>query len=317
MKKYLLFFLILSVFKGFAQPNKLHKGMQVNDTSTSYNLKAVINPYIEPIIIETITNSFGDALQANNELVWSNESGYEIVYAKGKLTINFGKSNDNQSIYFQLKNIEDDINYNLNVKPPKPIAISTKDYVLNENFSTYSYKAVFNPHKKNLIYRLFYDQFGEPTKDKLGFKWEEKGTYNIVLNNDRVNITFDKINKDLNLYNNIKKIGEDISELIVQPSPKNVMISNKDYVLNDNAYIYSLKSVLSGNEGKEIYNHFENILGKPHNYSGKSFIWRKDDSYVIDLTYDYLRINLDKTIHNDNDYTFVKSLGDHVIEFAH
>ena len=61
-----------------------------------------------------ISTQFGNPNVSDGDLVWNLSNSYEIVLSDYQLKINFGKSNDNELVYQQIKDLGATITKSLN-----------------------------------------------------------------------------------------------------------------------------------------------------------------------------------------------------------
>ena len=150
MKKYLLLISLSISLYSIAQKN-INKQFTVNDSPVSYTYKAVFDSSKKEEIIQRISSRFDDPKINRGDLVWNNNGEYEIVVYENTVTINFGKSNDNEISYEKIKLLGQDLSTIANKPVFKHRLITKKFYVINDKANTYSYRGVFTSNKRENI----------------------------------------------------------------------------------------------------------------------------------------------------------------------
>ena len=314
MKKYLFALIIIGSFSAFAQTNTtVNKSIVVGETAVSYMYKAKINPEFKQQILETITHKFGKSRQDKSDLVWNRNGSYEIVLANDEVRIHFGKSSDNQSIYTDIKALGNDLTEIINKPHYKNRAISTKSYVLNDRANSYSFRGVFTQNKRNLIKKSIENQFGEANSKKDNLVWNKNSKYNIDLKNGEVEISLEKSSDNEIDYKKITELEQELISILINYGPKNIAISNKTYVLNDNAIIYSFRGVFHERKKETIKKIIEAKFGNAKTNNQNELIWYESGVFEINLTAGILKISYDKSNENEEVYNQLKTVVEEIL----
>ena len=117
------------------------------------------------------------------------------------------KNKLDDSYYNQFLALEKDVTEIILTLGPKNTLITTKNYVLNDNPSSYTYKAVFSPQQNDILKKIIETQFGNPKVNRGDLVWNDNGSYEIVLSDYQLKINFGKSNDTENIYQKVKELG--------------------------------------------------------------------------------------------------------------
>lgn len=306
MKKYLLLISLSISLYSIAQKN-INKQFTVNDSPVSYTYKAVFDSSKKEEIIQRISSRFDDPKINRGDLVWNNNGEYEIVVYENTVTINFGKSNDNEISYEKIKLLGQDLSTIANKPVFKHRLITKKFYVINDKANTYSYRGVFTSNKRENIKKSVDKYFGKPTLLENNYVWKS-ADYDITLKEDLIEFFLMKNKLDDSYYNQFLALEKDVTEIILTLGPKNTLITTKNYVLNDNPSSYTYKAVFSPQQNDILKKIIETQFGNPKVNRG-DLVWNDNGSYEIVLSDYQLKINFGKSNDTENIYQKVKELG--------
>ena len=306
MKKYLLLISLSISLYSIAQKN-INKQFTVNDSPVSYTYKAVFDSSKKEEIIQRISSRFDDPKINRGDLVWNNNGEYEIVVYENTVTINFGKSNDNEISYEKIKLLGQDLSTIANKPVFKHRLITKKFYVINDKANTYSYRGVFTSNKRENIKKSVDKYFGKPTLLENNYVWKS-ADYDITLKEDQIEFFLMKNKLDDSYYNQFLALEKDVTEIILTLGPKNTLITTKNYVLNDNPSSYTYKAVFSPQQNDILKKIIETQFGNPKVNRG-DLVWNDNGSYEIVLSDYQLKINFGKSNDTENIYQKVKELG--------
>ena len=133
MKKYLLLISLSLSLYATAQSNN-NKSFIVNDSQISYTYKAVFDSNKKEEIVQRISSQFNQPKISEGDLVWNLNGSYEIVVYDNNITINFGKSVDNQALFEKIKLLGQDLSAIVNTPSFKHRLVTNKFYVINAYF---------------------------------------------------------------------------------------------------------------------------------------------------------------------------------------
>ncbi|MGV0925102.1 hypothetical protein [Empedobacter tilapiae] len=306
MKKYLLLISLSISLYSIAQKN-INKQFTVNDSPVSYTYKAVFDSSKKEEIIQRISSRFDDPKINRGDLVWNNNGEYEIVVYENTVTINFGKSNDNEISYEKIKLLGQDLSTIANKPVFKHRLITKKFYVINDKANTYSYRGVFTSNKWENIKKSVDKYFGKPTLLENNYVWKSTD-YDITLKEDQIEFFLMKNKLDDSYYNQFLALEKDVTEIILTLGPKNTLITTKNYVLNDNPSSYTYKAVFSPQQNDILKKIIETQFGNPKVNRG-DLVWNDNGSYEIVLSDYQLKINFGKSNDTENIYQKIKELG--------
>ena len=220
IKKYLLLAVVLISMNGIAQTHSTQavfanraistKDYVINDRVDSYSFRGVFTLNKRELIKNKIDSIIGKAKISEGDFIWNNDGSYLIILSSGEIKFDLQKSNDNEFYYLKMKELENEIISILDNPGPKNIAISTKSYVLNDNVSVYSLRAVFHNRKNNSIRELIEFQFGKPEIEENKLVWNKNGSYKIELLDGVAKINLGKSSDNDFYYNKAKTLGNEI-----------------------------------------------------------------------------------------------------------
>ena len=220
IKKYLLLAVVLISMNGIAQTHSTQavfanraistKNYVINDRVDSYSFRGVFTLNKRELIKNKIDSIIGKAKISEGDFIWNNDGSYLIILSSGEIKFDLQKSNDNEFYYLKMKELENEIISILDNPGPKNIAISTKSYVLNDNVSVYSLRAVFHNRKNNSIRELIEFQFGKPEIEENKLVWNKNGSYKIELLDGVAKINLGKSSDNDFYYNKAKTLGNEI-----------------------------------------------------------------------------------------------------------
>lgn len=220
IKKYLLLAVVLISMNGIAQTHSTQavfanraistKNYVINDRVDSYSFRGVFTLNKRELIKNKIDSIIGKAKISEGDFIWNNDGSYLIILSSGEIKFDLQKSNDNEFYYLKMKELENEIISILDNPGPKNIAISTKSYVLNDNVSVYSLRAVFHNRKNNSIRELIEFQFGKPEIEENKLVWNKNGSYKIELLDGVAKINLGKSSDNDFYYNKVKTLGNEI-----------------------------------------------------------------------------------------------------------
>lgn len=306
MKKYLLLISLSISLYSIAQKN-INKQFTVNDSPVSYTYKAVFDSSKKEEIIQRISSRFDEPKINRGDLVWNNNGEYEIVVYENTVTINFGKSNDNEISYEKIKLLGQDLSTIANKPVFKHRLITKKFYVINDKANTYSYRGVFTSNKRENIKKSVDKYFEKPTLLENNYVWKS-ADYDITLKEDQIEFFLMKNKLDESYYNQFLALEKDVTEIILNLGPKNTLITTKNYVLNDNPSSYTYKAVFSPQQNDILKKIIETQFGNPKVNRG-DLVWNDNGSYEIVLSDYQLKINFGKSNDTENIYQKIKELG--------
>ena len=219
-KKYLLLAVVLISMNGISQTNSTQtvfanrvistKNYVINDRVDSYSFRGVFTLNKRELIKNKIDSIIGKSKMNEGDFIWNNDGGYSIILSSGEIKFDLQKSNDNEFYYLKMKELERELKLVLDNPGPKNIAISTKSYVLNDNVSVYSLRAVFHNRKNNSIRELIEFQFGKPEIEENKLVWNKNGSYKIELLDGVAKINLGKSSDNDFYYNKVKTLGNEI-----------------------------------------------------------------------------------------------------------
>ncbi len=306
MKKYLLLISLSLSLYATAQSNN-NKSFIVNDSQISYTYKAVFDSNKKEEIVQRISSQFNQPKISEGDLVWNLNGSYEIVVYDNNITINFGKSVDNQALFEKIKLLGQDLSAIVNTPSFKHRLVTNKFYVINDKASSYSYRGVFTLNKRANIKKDVEKYFGQPKLFGEHFVWSTS-EYDVTLKKDQIEFFLMKRTENNSYYNQMIDLEKDVTEIIVNPGPKNTLITTKNYALNDNPLSYTYKAVFQLRQNKMLKNLISTQFGNP-NVSDGDLVWNLSNSYEIVLSDYQLKINFGKSNDNELVYQQIKDLG--------
>lgn len=120
------------------------------------------------------------------------------------------KNNSDDSFYHQFLNLEKELTEIIINPGPKNILITTKNYALNDNPLSYTYKVVFRPQQNDMVKELIETQFGEGTLEDSGYIWTGRGSFEIILNDNSLKMEIQKSTDNQEVVDKIKNLGDKI-----------------------------------------------------------------------------------------------------------
>lgn len=306
MKKYILLVSLSFSLFATAQSNN-NKSFVVNDSPISYSYKAVFDSNTKDEVIRRISSQFNQPKVNEGDLVWNLNGSYEIVVYDNNVTINFGKSSDNQHLYEKVKSLGQDLSTIVNQQVFKHRLITNKFYVINDKANTYSYRGVFTLNKRQNMKKSVEKYFGEPKLVGDNFVWTSPD-YDIKLKKDQIEFSLMKDRTNNLYYNQFIALENDVTEIIVNPGPKNTLITKKNYALNDNPLSYTYKAVFQPKQNEKVKELVIEQFGNPKMYEG-DLVWNTNESYEIVLSDDQIKINFGKSSDTESVYQQIKELG--------
>ncbi len=189
------------------------KNYVINDRQETYSFRGVFTLNKRESIKSKIEQIIGLPKYYQGETVWSNLN-YTISLKEGEVKANLVKNNDAEFYYYKMKELEKELIFILDNPGPKNIAVSTKSYILNDNATLYSLKAVFHNRKNETVKELIELQFGKPKTDGNKLVWNDNGNYNIELLDGVAKIHYGKSSDDEFYYNKVKTLGNEIISIL-------------------------------------------------------------------------------------------------------
>jgi len=189
------------------------KNYVINDRQETYSFRGVFTLNKRESIKSKIEQIIGLPKYYQGEMVWSNIN-YTISLKEGEVKANLVKNSDAEFYYYKMKELEKELIFILDNPGPKNIAVSTKSYVLNDNATLYSLKAVFHNRKNETVKELIELQFGKPKMDGNKLVWNDNGNYNIELLDGVARINFGKSSDNEFYYNKVKTLGIEIVSIL-------------------------------------------------------------------------------------------------------
>jgi hypothetical protein len=191
-------------------------------------------------------------------------------------------------------------------------AISTKNYVINDRQDSYIFRGVFTLNKRESLKSKIEEIIGKSTLQNNGDFWNHNGNYSIELNGGEIKFSLQKNNDAEFYYYKMKELEKEVIQILDNPGPKNIAVSTKSYVLNDNATVYSLKTVFHNRKNNAMKDLIMLHFGQPKAIDG-GYLWTQNGSYSIKLIDGVAYVNFGKSSDDEFYYNKIKTLGNEMI----
>ena len=183
----------------------------VNDKANTFSYRGVFTLNKRANIKKDVEKYFGQPKLFGEHFVWST-SEYDVTLKKDQIEFFLMKRTENNSYYNQMIDLEKDVTEIIVNPGPKNTLITTKNYALNDNPLSYTYKAVFQLRQNKMLKNLISTQFGNPNVSDGDLVWNLSNSYEIVLSDYQLKINFGKSNDNELVYQQIKDLGATITK---------------------------------------------------------------------------------------------------------
>ncbi|MGV0921523.1 hypothetical protein ACTS94_14390 [Empedobacter falsenii] len=185
----------------------------VNDKANTFSYRGVFTLNKRANIKKSIEKYFGDLTLNVDNFVWKT-ADYDIILKKDQVEFSMMKNNSDDSFYQQFLNLEKELTEIITNPGPKNTLITTKNYALNDNPMSYTYKAVFRPQQNDMVKDLIETQFGKGNLSGGDLVWNRNGSYEISLSDYQLKINLGKSNDTESIYQQIKELGTTITKAL-------------------------------------------------------------------------------------------------------
>ena len=185
----------------------------VNDKANTFSYRGVFTLNKRANIKKSIEKYFGEPTLKADNFGWKTED-YDITLKKDQVEFFLMKNNSDDSFYQQFMNLEKELTEIIINPGPKNTLITTKNYALNDNPLSYTYKAVFRPQQNDMVKELIETQFGKGNLSGGNLVWNRNGSYEIILSDYQLKINLVKSSDTESVYQQIKELGTTITKTL-------------------------------------------------------------------------------------------------------